>query len=71
MPLNRNQKVLLFCPDCSEDVGKTIQYLYDNSIIYCNSGEHDLSHQANAVVSGLRRADELLELDLQRLKEGK
>jgi hypothetical protein len=70
MPLNRNQKILLFCPRCGEDVGKTIQWLYDNTDVYCNSYKHDLSEQASKVVSGLREADKLLEMDLARIKEG-
>lgn len=71
MGLNRNQLVFLYCPGCGEDVKKSIQWLYENSIVSCNSGRHDLSRQAAEVVQGLKNAEAILEQDLKNLRAGK
>lgn len=68
MSLNKNQNILLFCPKCNEDKNITIKQLQNNSMVYCSSGMHDITNQANIVAMELQKSAAFLANDLKRIE---
>jgi len=68
MSLNQNQNISLFCSQCNEDRNISISLLQKSSMVYCASGQHNISEQADKVIKGLKKSVIFLDNDLKKIQ---